>query len=63
MTEYITPAEVCALVPGLTVGQLAQMRYTGQGGLKFYKPTARKVVYKRSEVLEWVENSARLSTA
>lgn len=63
MTEYITQEEVCELVPGLTVGQLAQMRYTGQGGLKFYKPTPRKVLYKRDEVLEWVEKSARLTTA
>lgn len=63
MPEYITPEEVCELVPGLTVGQLAQMRYTGNGGLKYYKPTPRKVLYKRSEVLEWVEQSARLTTA
>ena len=63
MSEYITPGEVCDLVPGLTVGQLAQMRYTGLSGLKFYKPTPRKVLYKRSEVLEWVEQSGRLTTA
>ena len=63
MPEFITPEEVCELVPGLTVGQLAQLRYTGKSGLKFYKPTPRKVLYKRAEVLEWVEQSARLTTA
>lgn len=63
MTEYITPEEVCELVPGLSISQLAQMRYTGQSGLKFYKPTPRKVLYKRAEVLEWVEQSGRLTTA
>lgn len=60
--DYITPEQVCELVPGLTPGLLAQMRYTGKSGLKFYKPTERKVLYKRSEVIEWVENSMRTST-
>lgn len=61
--DYITPEQVCELVPGLSLGQLAQMRYTGTSGLKFYKPTPRKVLYKRSEVLEWVESSGTMRTS
>jgi hypothetical protein len=38
------------------------MRYTGKSGLKFYKPTPRKVLYKRSEVIEWVELSGTMRT-
>ena len=41
---------------GLSIGALAQMRYRGIGP-KFYKPTARKVLYKRSEIVDWVESS------
>jgi hypothetical protein len=63
MSDYITPGDVCELIPGMTLGQLAQMRYQGRSGLKFYKPTPKTVLYKRSEVLEWIESSARVSTA
>lgn len=62
MTEYMTPEQVCELVPGISEGQLAMMRYRGKGP-KYYKPTARKIIYKRSEIIEWVENSQKTKSS
>jgi len=60
--EYITPVQVTEVVPGLTVQLLARLRFTGDGPA-YRKPTPRTVLYKRSEVLAWVEASARRGTA
>lgn len=59
---YLTPEQVCALVPGMTRNNLAQLRFQGKGP-RFYKPTERKVLYSKEEVLAWVASSARTSTA
>lgn len=60
--EYLTPAQACELVPGLTVPHLAQLRFTGKGP-KFLKPTPRKVLYRRADIIDWLEASERTSTA
>lgn len=62
MANYLTPDQVCALVPGMTKSNLAQLRFTGKGP-KFLKPTPRTVVYRESDVIEWLEASERTSTA
>lgn len=54
---FVSPAAVSEMT-GLSVGALAQMRYTGIGP-RYYKPTPNKVLYKASEVVEWIEASAR----
>ena len=59
--EFIQPAEVTEIT-GLSIAALAQLRYQGRGP-RFYKPTPRTVLYKRVEVVAWVENSAQTSTA
>lgn len=59
-SDFMQPAEVSDLT-GLSVGALAQLRYQGSGP-KFYKPTPRAVLYKRSEVIAWVEASAQTRT-
>ena len=59
--EFISPAAVEKLTH-ITVPALAQLRYLGKGP-RFYKPTPRTVLYRRSEVLEWIYASARTSTA
>jgi len=46
----------------MSTGALAQLRYTGTGP-RFYKPTPKTVLYKRSEVIAWVEASAHESTS
>ena len=61
MTKYLSPAEVCELVPGMTKGQLAQLRFTGKGP-RFYKPTPKTVLYDEASVREWVEGSVRTQT-
>ena len=58
--EFIQPSEASDIT-GLSVGALAQLRYQGTGP-RFYKPTPRTVLYKRSEVVAWIEESARTST-
>jgi hypothetical protein len=58
--EFILPVHVAELT-GLPVGALAQLRYMGRGP-RFYKPTPKKVLYKRSEVIAWVEASAQTQT-
>lgn len=55
--EYIHAEEV-KQITGLTVAALSQLRYRGIGP-RFYKPTARTVLYKRSEVIAWIEASAQ----
>lgn len=62
MEEYLTPEQACALVPGMTKSGLGQLRFTGKGP-KFLKPTPKKVVYRKSDVLAWLEASERTSTA
>lgn len=62
METYLSPSDVCALVPGMTVGNLAQLRFTGKGP-KYRKPTGRTIIYTESDVREWIEASARSGTA
>ncbi|TFC85816.1 hypothetical protein E3T24_07745 [Cryobacterium sp. TmT2-59] len=62
MTKYLSPEQVCEIVPGLTKGGLAQLRFTGKGP-RYRKPTPKTVVYLESEVIAWIEGSARIGTA
>lgn len=57
---FIEPAEAADMA-GLTTAALAQLRYRG-GGPRFYKPTPRKVLYKRAEVIDWIEKTAHVAT-
>ncbi len=59
---YMTPESVCELVPSITKGQLANFRYLGKGGPR-YRKLGKKIIYLRSEVVSWVEDSARSGTA
>ncbi|WP_437582686.1 helix-turn-helix transcriptional regulator [Paramicrobacterium sp. CJ85] len=61
MSEFITAERVCEIVPGMTKANLAQLRFKGRGP-KFYKPTPRKVLYRESEVIAWVEGSVRTTS-
>jgi len=58
--EYLTAEEVVGLTC-VSKAALAQRRYKGLPP-KFYKPTAKTVLYKKSEVLDWVERSVALDT-
>jgi predicted DNA-binding transcriptional regulator AlpA len=58
--DFISP-EIVSEITGLKTAALAQLRYRGAGP-RFYKPTERTVLYKRSEVIAWIEASARSQT-
>jgi hypothetical protein len=59
---YLSPEQVEALVPGITKGKLAQLRFTGKGP-RYRKPTPRTVLYTSADISDWIENSARSGTA
>lgn len=61
-SSYIPPERVCEIVPGMTKNNLAQLRFKGTGP-RYYKPTPRVVLYREDDVIEWIESSARTSTA
>lgn len=61
MNDYLTPEQAAALIPGATKSSLAQLRYHGTGP-RFLKPTPRKVYYRRSDVLEWLEANVHVAT-
>ena len=56
----LTPEDAGAQL-GLSLGALAQLRYTG-GGPRFIKLTARAVRYRQSDLDAWIAASARTST-
>lgn len=62
MTKYLSPDQVVEMIPGMTKGALAQLRFTGKGP-RYRKPTPKTVLYVEHEVIEWIENSARFGTA
>ena len=61
MDKYLSPEQVCDLIPGMTRGALAQLRFTGKGA-RFYKPTPKTVLYAERDVREWIEASAQTQT-
>ena len=55
--EFMTPAMVHEFT-GIPIASLSQMRYE-RGGPRFFKPTYRTVLYRRSNVIAWVEKSVQ----
>jgi len=45
-------------ITGMSERTLASLRYRGTGP-RFYQPTRKTILYRRSEVLAWVEASAK----
>lgn len=58
---YLSPADVCERVPGMSETLLAQMRWRGDGP-PFVKPSPRKVVYSESSLLAWLREREQTST-
>jgi predicted DNA-binding transcriptional regulator AlpA len=52
--RYLSPDQVAAMLPGISRGQLAQLRFRGDGP-PYRKPTPRTVLYVEAEVIAWVE--------
>ena len=56
MTErprYLSPAQVCEMVPGMTVVNLQELRKRSRGP-KYCKPTTKTVVYVEADIHAWV---------
>lgn len=63
MTEnYLSPAEVADMIPGMTTALLAQMRFRGDGP-PFIAASPRKRVYSESSLHAWLTARERTSTA
>ncbi len=61
MNEYLSPEQVCDLLPGMTKSALAQLRFTGKGPA-YRAPTPKRILYKRQDVIDWIESSSRTQT-
>lgn len=61
--KYISPEEVCEMVPGMTTAKLSQARFKGVGGPPYRKPSAKTVIYELGEVIAWIESTKRTGTA
>jgi hypothetical protein len=61
MEKFLTPAQVCERVPGITTGALSQMRYQGTGP-RYFKPSHKRVLYSEIDIVEWLEGTARYGT-
>ncbi|MET4702763.1 hypothetical protein [Frigoribacterium sp. UYMn621] len=62
MPVYLTPDQVILMLPGISRGQLAQLRFAGKGPA-YRKPTPKTVLYVQAEVISWVEGTVRGSAA
>lgn len=54
--EWMSPADVAAYVPGLTVENLQELRKKGAGPA-YFKPTGERgkvVLYARGDVDDWI---------
>jgi hypothetical protein len=59
--RYLSPDEVCEVIPGVTRNLLAQMRFRGDGP-PFVKPSPKKVAYPSSKLYAWLEDKTQQST-
>lgn len=55
--EWLSPAQVCERVPGLTIVQLQDMRKRGVGP-RYFKPTHKTVIYSAADIDAWVTATA-----
>lgn len=56
---YLSPEQVCDIVPGMTTTNLQELRKKGLGP-KYFKPTGdggRIVLYAEDDVRAWIEAS------
>ncbi|MGK0740732.1 hypothetical protein ACSHWG_02450 [Leucobacter sp. Z1108] len=60
--RYLSPKDAAAAIPGMTTAKLSQMRFKGIGP-KYYRPTPKTIVYEFSELMDFVESTARTGTA
>lgn len=57
---YLSPEQVCGLVPGMTVANLKDLRNGRGAGPAYFKPTGPRghiTLYRLSDVVAWIESS------
>ena len=54
--RWLSPAEVCEVIPGMTVTLLQRMRDAGKGP-RYAKPSAKTVVYSLADVNDYVRST------
>jgi hypothetical protein len=64
LETYLSPAQVCELIPGMTTTLLKQLRFRGNGP-RFIKPSPQKVVYSMTAIEEYMasKEQSRSGTA
>lgn len=62
MESYLSPKEVCQVIPGMTEGLLAQMRFRGDGP-PYIEASPRRRVYSESSLHAWLAARERTSTS
>ena len=60
--KYLSPAQVCELIPGMTVPLLNQMRFRGDS-IPYVRVSPRKIVYRLSRVEEFLNAREQTSTS
>ncbi len=55
---WLSPEQVCDVVPGMTVRHLAYLRTKGQGP-RYFKPTNKTVLYAEADIHAWVTASVQ----
>lgn len=62
MDKYLSPKEVCEIIPGMTEALLSQMRFRGDGP-PFIKPSPKKVVYRMVVIERFLLSREQTSTS
>ncbi|WP_323985933.1 helix-turn-helix transcriptional regulator [Microbacterium plantarum] len=55
--RYLSPEQVCELIPGMTVANLKDLRASGKGPA-YFKPTGERghvTLYSEADIICWVE--------
>lgn len=60
--KYLSPEDVCELIPGMTKNRLARLRYDGVGP-PFRTPTPKTVIYREDHIFNWVEGTEKTITS
>ncbi len=61
MEKYLSPREVCEVIPGMTVALLNQMRFRGDS-IPYVRVSPRKIVYRLSAVEKFLSEREQTST-
>lgn len=59
--KFYSPAELCEVIPGMTVQLLNQMRFRGDS-IPYIRVSPRKIVYKASSVEAYLAAREQTST-